>query len=184
MRRLCFDTENSYFKRSTAIASIEAHRALAREKHMWAPIRLKCAVVYDELEGRYYEFRPEQLGELIDCLSSAELLISHSGLRHDLPVLECLAGTERTAPIYELRHHDLLDELPWGSVEYHAKKHVPAYWKQYAAEYEVRCNRIGTEHASTKANSLTDEGWFLRDLAKATFDVKCTYQIYKATEHS
>jgi hypothetical protein len=63
-------------------------------------------VVYDELENCYREFRPHQVDELIDCLSSADLLISHSGLRRDLPVLGCVAGNERVAPLYKLRKID------------------------------------------------------------------------------
>jgi len=181
LRRLCFDTENSYFKSGIGIASAETHRTLIQERHALRPIRLKCAVVYDEVEGHFHEFHPHQLEALVDCLLSADLLISHSGTRHDLPILECLAGEERTAPLFRLPHHDLLDELPWASVENHARHYVPVLWEQYAAEYDERRASVIAADKSGKENSLTNGSYLLLELAKATFDVKCTYAVYEAT---
>jgi hypothetical protein len=181
VRRLCFDTENSYFKRAVGITSNQAHRAAVLERHASIPIRLKCAVAYDEFENCYRDFRPHQLDELIDCLSSADLLISHSGLRHDLPVLECLAGERRMARLYRVRHYDLLDELQWASVEAHARRYVPKLWEQYDAEHKARRHEIIMTHKNTQTDGLSEEGHLLIELAKATFDVRCTYAIYGAT---
>jgi hypothetical protein len=98
MRRLCFDTESNYFQDRT--------RGIAGGGG-----RFDCAVVYDEENDKYLEFRrnPEsstgelQAAELIDALATADELISCNGPGHDLCMLEEVCGEDRVAPLRKFR---------------------------------------------------------------------------------
>jgi hypothetical protein len=76
MKRLCFDTESTYFKPpGSDIGTPAEHREYLRGKR----ISFRCAVVFDESTGRYQEFDERETSELVSVLSSADELISHSG---------------------------------------------------------------------------------------------------------
>jgi hypothetical protein len=127
MKRLCFDTESDYFKEPLSpIGGVEFHREYMRDqvaKH--GLIRFDCGVVYDEENQEYREFRNNQANELVTVLATADELISHSGPRHDLLVLEQVCGEDRVAPLWQIAHHDLFDLCSWANLDSLTREYVP-----------------------------------------------------------
>jgi len=171
MKRLCFDTESDYFKPPTsAVGSIDYHRAYLRDKQL----RFDCAVVYDEETGKYHEFNDQQANELVTMLAEADELISHSGTRVDLIVLEHVCGQDNIAPLFWISHHDLFDIHNWSSLDSLARQYLPG--DRLAAlqhDFDTRWKQVCT---------LTDhESFIAGKLAKARFDVERTYAVFMAT---
>jgi hypothetical protein len=167
MRRLCFDTESEYYKSPTSgIGSVEDHRAYFGDKRFL----FYCGVLYDESADKYFEFRRGEATKLIEMLKSADEIISHSGPRVDLIVLEHACGIESVAPIRLIKHHDLFDIGRWFSLDYLAKHYCPNCVSEWNANYERRWRQARAENE----DSFVDE-----KLAKAHYDVERTYAVYK-----
>jgi hypothetical protein len=170
MRKLCFDTESNYFRPpELGVGSIDDHRDYFHQTYNKAnPMRFDCACVYDVDADTYYEFRREQISELVELLGTAGLLISHSGKRVDLLVLDLVRGEEQIRPLFDIDHFDLFDECSRESVESLARKLCNddlAVWdKDYQARY-------------ARSNSTPDP-FIEGKMAKARFDVQCTYGVY------
>ncbi|MGH9676556.1 MAG: hypothetical protein ACRD36_05590, partial [Candidatus Acidiferrum sp.] len=126
MKRLCFDIESNYYKASLSVGDVEFHRVYMRD---WVAkngqIRFDCAVVYDEENQEYREFRNDQADDVAAVLATADELISHSGQRHDLLVLEQVCGEDPIAPLWQIAHHDLFDLCNWTSLDSLAQQYIP-----------------------------------------------------------
>ena len=103
MKRMCFDTESDYFKPQIGISEIEFHRECMQENVRAKRIRFDCAVVYGEAADRDHEFKDSDVDAVIAILGTADELISHSGKRHDLLVLEQVGGARPYRPFFQSR---------------------------------------------------------------------------------
>jgi hypothetical protein len=100
MKRLCFDTESNYFKSPTSgIGEPAAHREYFRS--LGKRFRFDCGVVYDAESNIYLEFKRDEAAALVEVLTTADELISHSGRRADFIVLEYSLGKERVGPLWK-----------------------------------------------------------------------------------
>ncbi len=176
VKRLCFDTESNYWKPAgSSVGTPEEHREYLRDRK----IRFDCAVVYDAQSRRYRSFTSEQLDHLVELLASADELVSHSGRRVDLIVLEHLCGEERVAPLWSIPHHDLLEVFCLHSVASLAQTFV----------YEERLSEM--ERAYRRRLAWVDRKWpvvnewrsqenFIgQRMAKARFDVERIWAVYR-----
>lgn len=181
-RRLCFDTESDYFKPDIGIWEIEDHREYMKLRiDKYGPIRFDCAVVYDEENACYKEFDDAQASSLVAMLATADELISHSGKRHDLLVLEQVCGCGFPTHIWQIRHRDLLDVQSWASVESLARQYVSgrrlAEWKD---GYTKRIAEADRQWPELGPGFRPHEHFVAYKLAKARFDVERTYAIRAA----
>jgi len=178
VRRLCFDTESNYFKRGdTGVGDPDAHREFFRQRG--EKFAFHCAVVYDSRSGKFREFRREKAEALVTLLGSADELVSHSGRRVDLLVLEHACGEDRIAPLWRLRHHDLFDIFDWQSLNALAKRFVPDRLVAWELAYERRVSRA-ERRWPTKNDWASNELFIAQKLAKARFDVEKTWGVFEA----
>jgi hypothetical protein len=123
MKRLCFDTDSNYFKCFwSGIGAIEYHREVMQK---FGPIRFDCAIVFDVESRRYFEFPGTQITKFVAPLATADELLSHSGKRRDLPILEQVCGFEAIVPIWNIPHHDLMEAHNWTSLDNLSRQYVP-----------------------------------------------------------
>jgi hypothetical protein len=181
VRRLCFDTESNYFKEPlSGIGGVEFHREYMRDwvaKH--GPIRFDCGVVYDEENQEYREFRNDQANELVAVLATANELISHSGQRHDLLVLEQVCGEDRVAPLWQIAHHDLFDLCNWASLDSLARQYVPEErLDAYNRAWENRRKQADVRWPEERPGWRPNQHFIEWQLAKARFDVERTYAVF------
>jgi len=182
MKRLCFDTESNYFKSDLSVGSIQYHREcmenwLARGNR----IRFDCAVIYDEQTERHYEFRGNQADDLVEMLAGADELISHSGQRHDLVILEHVSGTDRIAPLWRITHHDLFDIFNWSSLDDLANKLISEHrLRDFKAARDRHVEKAGERFPEERRNFRPPDYFVECRLAKARFDVDRTYAVFRA----
>lgn len=169
MKRLCFDTESNYFKPpGSGIGSPDYHREYFRTR----PLRFDCAVVYDESTESYHEFNNTQAFELLGMLASATTLVSHSGKRVDLIVLEHACGEDRIKPLWQIPHHDLFEMCQWSSLDDLTHKYASNIDLQSQLDYKARI---------AQADLLKPPADFIPSkLAKARYDVERTFAVFHA----
>jgi hypothetical protein len=142
-------------------------------------IRFDCGVVYDEENQEYREFRNNQANELVTVLATADELISHSGQRHDLLVLEQVCGEDRVAPLWQITHHDLFDIYHWAPLNSLTREYIP---ENRLHEMErTAANRVSQADADWPEISpghWPDQNFNERRLAQARFDVEHTYAVF------
>lgn len=185
MRRLCFDTESNYVKSATSpVGDLDYHREWINNFTRTRKIRWDCAVVYDEAEQEYREFGSQQTDELVIFLATADELISHSGQRHDLLILENILGVERVRPLLQVRHHDLFDICHWNNLEELTRRYVPERVLELKRNDAARLSDIDARFPLTRWGSTdrwrSDENFLEGKFAKARFDVECTYAVWDA----
>lgn len=120
MRTLCFDTESNFHLPDRA--SIETRRHAISEI---AGGVFYGAVVYYFERRAFFEFRGHEIPALVRLLGSADLLLSHSGKRRDLLVLEYFCGQKTISPLWKIQHFDLYEEESLESVEDAAARVAP-----------------------------------------------------------
>ena len=174
MKRLCFDTESNYFKHQLGIGDIEYHRQCMRDFLLTQKIRFDCGVVYDEANDCYHEFRDTESSSLVALLETADELISHSGTRHDILLLEQICGTNRVSVLWSIPHRDLLDVGNWASLDNLARQHIP----QLLPAME-KAKRARQEEANQRWPRTSQENFVKSKLVKARFDVERTYAIFR-----
>lgn len=178
MRRMCFDIESDYYKpRNTGVGDPAAHRALISNS---SPT-FRVGVVYDEAHENCHTFLSEQIEDMVKLLASADQLISHSGRRHDVPILE--AETEGLAAVLRpIPHWDLFDMGSWKSLDDLSATYIGDAEPMIKADYDTRLTEIdliyppepwGAGFMLPAGN--WQEGW----IAKATYDVRRTYAVWK-----
>jgi hypothetical protein len=167
MRRLCFDTESSFFidKRHGNV-DVETRRELSNRQ----PIRFDCGVIYEEETNQYYEFTAQTVVNMIEMLKQADEIISHSGSRHDLIVLNRVCGSELVAPIEKIKHHDLYYICNRRSLNTLTEQYFPSDYAEWEVDYE-RCY--------AEADAKSPDNFVPARLVKARHDVKRTYAVYK-----
>ena len=178
VRRMCFDIESSYFKHpGTGIGDPKYHRDLIIKSN---PL-FHGGVIYDEINDNYHEFTRENIESMIRFLSNAEELISHSGRRHDLPIIDsCSNGM--SSNLYLIPHWDLLDMGNWKSLDDLSDKYIRNILPDIIKYYKNRCNQNDMQHpgepwgSGTYWSPANKQG---RDLAKADYDVRRTYAVWK-----
>ena len=177
MKRLCFDTESTYYKSPySPIGDPAWHREYFRK--MGKKFEFHCGVIYNAKARKYREFSRGKARAFVDLLSTADELISHSGRRVDLIVLEHSCGEEAVAPLWEIPHWDLFYIHNWESLTDLARRLIPRLNK--------RCDRRLKE-ANVRAaarwpvvNNWVSESLFIAEkLAKARRDVELTYRVFK-----
>jgi hypothetical protein len=174
VKRFCFDTESNYFKHQLGIGDVEYHRQCMRENLLKQKIRFDCGIVYDEAKDCYYEFRDMESSSLVALLKSADELISHSGTRHDILLLEQVCGATCVSALWSIPHHDLLDIGNWSSLGNLARQHVPHLL--LAMENAKKTRQDGVDKRWPRSSR---ENFVEFKLAKARFDVERTYAIFK-----
>jgi hypothetical protein len=185
MKRICFDTESNYAKPATsAVGSIESSRAwiqhfLNRQSLVW-----RCGVIYDEELDIFKEFRNDQIKDFVAELSTADELISHSGSRHDLLLLEVLCGTSLLAPVLQIRHHDLFDLCNWTNLDQLSVRFIPEIeLRRLRDEKDVRKKEIDVRYPLTTWGSTnewrSDENFIAGLLSRARFDVARTFRVWE-----
>lgn len=174
MKRLCFDTESNYFMRpGTGVGTPEAHREHWRGRNL----RFDCGVVFDEETGHYHEFGNNRAFELLELLASADELITHSGLRVDLIVLDHACGEDRVAPLWQIEHHDLMEICSMTSLDDLARQFIPDQSQLMHKEYKLRIEPLDIE---CKLKNWSDEKNFIATkIAKARYDVERTYAVFQ-----
>jgi hypothetical protein len=185
IKRLCFDTESDYYKGEIWILTVEDHREHMQKKILQrGPIVFQGGVVCNEASGQYYEFRSDQASELILLLGTADELVSHSGLRHDLLVLEQVCGPDAVSALWSIPHRDLLDMHSYNSVESLARQFVPHRFEEAKASFAARLVEIQKNYPSTSwgplKNHQSPENIQAGKLAKARYDVELTLAIFLA----
>lgn len=183
--RMCFDTESDYIKREIGIESIEYHRdCMEQFVQRGGKIRFDGGVIYDEAEDRYHEFTGDQAGMLVAMLATADELISHSGSRHDLIILEQICGAETIAPIFQIPHHDLLDVCGWAALDSLTQRYAGDRVAQFEGDHQRRLCDINVRYPPVDRphykNWTNSENWLARKIAKARFDVERTYAVWRA----
>jgi hypothetical protein len=185
LKRLCFDTESNYYKDPrSGTGDIEAHKALMLDTVTRTPLRFDCAVVFDEETGQHHEFGGSQAADAVALLATADELISHSGLRHDLLILEHLCGVDALAVIWTIPHHDLFDLHNWSSLKNLALQYIP---QRYAAlgrawsERHASADKLYPPTPWGQGQWRSDENFLITRLAKARFDVDCTYAVFTSS---
>jgi hypothetical protein len=169
MRRLCFHTESDRFVSLLGVLDPGS--------------RFDCAVVYDEENNKYLEFRNDQAAELIDCLATADELISCNGREHDLCMLENVCGENRVAPLRKITHHDLCDLHSLSSLNDLVRRYnIP---EDRLREIEqARDNRLKAAEErwpEERTGWRSGDDYFIeRQLARAWYDVERTYLVFKA----
>ena len=174
MRRLCFDTESTYFMRpGSGVGTPEAHREYWRGKNL----HFHCGVVFDEEAGRYFEFSSNRAVELLELLASADELVSHSGRLVDLIVPEHACGEDRVAPLEKIVHHDLMEMCQMTSLANLSQQFIPNQLQAMENEYRARVEPLDRE---CKLKNWSDnENFVATKMAKARFDVERTYAVFK-----
>jgi len=183
IKRLCFDMESSYFKDPlSGVGEVESHREYMREKvTKHGPIRFDCAVVYDDKDREYLEFQYNQAAAPVDLLETADELISRSGKRHDLLVLEQVCGEVRVAPLWQLTHYDLFDLCNWSSLDNLARHYIPVdRLCEIKRAHENRLNQADERWPEEWPNFRPPEHFIEKRLSKARFDVERTYLVFEA----
>lgn len=185
MKRLCFDTESNYYKpQGSTIGDLDHHRDWIRQFVQRKPIRWDCAVVYDEQTKEHLNFNANQIGDLLKLLATADELISHSGRRVDLLILEELCGVRRVDPILRLQHHDLFDLYNWTNLDDLTLRYLPHQTALFEADYQRRLHEADDLYPATRRGSTDNwrsEGHFIaRRIAKARFDVERTYAVWSS----
>ena len=165
MRRMTFDTESDRYKPpGTAVGSVEGNREYLRKRK----IRFDCALVYDDLTAKFYEFANKEAVECVKFLKLADEIISHSGRRADLIVLEHACGEDTVAPLWDIKHHDLMEICNLESVETLANRYVPEKALLLKAEFNKQW-----------AEASNAQNYFIAGkLAKARFDVARTHAVF------
>jgi len=184
MKRLCFDTESNYSKADLGVGSIQAHREYMRNVVAKNKFRFDCAVVYDDENRQYREFRNNQADELVTVLAKADELISHSGQRHDLLVLEQVLGEDRVALLWQITHHDLFDLFNWASLDCLARQYIPEdRLREITCARKNRIEQADERWPEERPNWRPSEHFIDCKLAKAWFDVERTYAVFNVQQH-
>ncbi|MBI2718979.1 MAG: hypothetical protein HYX36_09500 [Rhizobiales bacterium] len=176
MKRLTFDTESNYFMPpGSGIGSVDAHRDYWRGKNL----RFDCGVVFEEETGKYREFDDKQTFDLLALLTTAAELVSHSGPRVDLIVLEHACGEDRVAPLHRIKHHDLMEIHNMVSLDDLSKDYIgPFDFRVMETRYR---QRIGALDAECKRVNWSDHANFIATkMAKARYDVERTYAVFRS----
>lgn len=169
VKRLCFDTDSSYFKPyGSEVVSPEDLRDYF--ERLGKRFTFYCAVVYDPTADRFFEFGRGQASALVQLLATADELISHSGRYADFLVLEHACGREAVDPLRRIRHHDLFDIFGLKSVDALAREHVPDHERELRREYDRRF----------KAAESAFDSFIAEKLAGARFDVERIWAIFQA----
>lgn len=177
MRRMCFDLESNYFQTpyrdgGPSIRDPAEHRAVICKSAEDHSLVFQCGVVYDESENTYNRFWKEKIEDMVALLSRADGLISHSGRRHDIPILECLTGVIN---LRKIPHWDLLDCVGWTPLD-DMVKDIPGKGKEFDADYVARLSEIDREFPGDR---YVERNKAERLMAKAYHDVERTYAIWK-----
>ena len=80
-------------------------------------------------------------------LATADELISHSGKRHDLLVLEQVCGSEHVVPIWDIPHIDLFEVHNWASVETLARRYVPDLLRMRTHAHKIRIKQANPSYS-------------------------------------
>ena len=109
-------------------------------------------------------------------LATADELISPSGKRHDLLVLEQVCGEDQVAPLWQIAHHDLFDLCNWTSLDSLAQQYIPEdQLHENERAYKERIKRADVRWPEERPGwRSTNENFFEYKLAKARFDVERT----------
>jgi hypothetical protein len=171
VRRLTFDTESNYYRNpSLGIGSIEHHREFVTQMAQTKGLRFDCAVVHDNTTELFHEFRDNQIDELLTLLGTADELVTHSGKRVDLPILERFSGRADLATLWAKTHHDLMEIYDWQSLANLSDKYLK---QDDLALMKDRCTR------RCQNNLGADNECFIQTrLAKANFDVERTVAVF------
>jgi len=186
MRRLCFDTESDAYNRDIGVLEVDTSREQVAELHRRRPITFHCAVLYDEHENQFEEFRSVDLPALVAKLATADVLITQNGKRWDMPLLEQVCGANSITPLWSIEHKDLMDLTNWQKLDHIAPQYIPDQLPGMELAYHERlaeADRLfpGVRWGSTE-NFRSNDHFIACKLAKARFDVERTFAVFSVLE--
>ncbi len=126
--------------------------------------------MYEESTEKYFEFKSQEAAELVSMLSGADEIISHSGSRADLIVLEHACGEDRLAQFRQLKHHDLFYLCNAQSLDSLTTLYVPDRIPVWKADLEKRLEQAWALGIESRSIPIS--------LAKARDDVERTYAVF------
>jgi hypothetical protein len=165
MRRICFDIASNYFHdgKDGFLNGPSDARAYFRDR----TFRFDAATVVDSANRTARDFT--NYAELLDCLVSADEIISFNGRTSDLIVLEKLVGEEAMRMLWVKPHHDLRGWRNWFKLEIACSNLLPGI----AASFnELEAERLTELRNSHKSDFIAER------LANTYRDAKVTLELF------
>jgi hypothetical protein len=166
VKRVCFDIGVSHWRRpgSPFLNTPDDARDYFSEE----TVVFRAATAYDSLTRKYKDFTDYR--KLLDCLDTADELISFNGRIWDLIIIEKLAGEDAMKSVWQKPHHDLAGWHVNWKLENAVKELPPHIASSYESIQSERlrkiCNRVNNDLVASH-------------LANTYRDTKFTYALYR-----